>query len=246
MLSCTADNHGFFKYVIEQRDKLNDLFERHPSFILYGEWLVPHALKTYREDAWRQFYLFDIYNTFTESYMHYDLVCDIAEQFNIKHIPPLFVANNVTYGALLKSLETNTFLIKDGEGHGEGVVIKNYRYRNRFGRACHAKIVSNVFKEQHAKANPLANKEMKAMTEQDFVDFAVDLPLVDKTYAKIVNENEGWNSKYIPQLLGRVQHDVITEEIWTFIKKQKFPTINFKTLNTLIIMKIKQLKPELF
>ena len=86
----------------------------------------------------------------------------------------------------------------------------------------------------------------KDMIEQRFVDDSCTHELVDKTYAKIVNDNNGWNSKYIPQLLGRVQHDVITEELWDFIKKAKFPTINFKTLNTLIILKVKQCKPEVF
>ena len=32
-----------------------------------------------------------------------------------------------------KCLEENKYLIKDGEGCGEGVVIKNYDFINKFG-----------------------------------------------------------------------------------------------------------------
>jgi len=70
--------------------------------------------------------------------------------------------------------------------------------------------------------------------------------LVDKVYAKIVNEMDGWSSKYIPRLLGIVFYDLVNEELWNIIKKKKNPTINFKTLNILTVLKIKEIKPELF
>ena len=39
--------------------------------------------------------------------------------------------------------------MKDGEGSGEGVVIKNYDYKNKYGRQTWAKIVTNEFKAKH-------------------------------------------------------------------------------------------------
>ena len=89
-------------------------------------------------------------------------------------------------------------------------------------------------------------KNMKQMTEQEICDGYVTKHLIDKVYAKIVNEMEGWNSKYIPRLLQTVFYDLVNEEIWNIVKKMKNPTINFKTLNTLAILKIKEIKPELF
>jgi len=50
----------------------------------------------------------------------------------------------------------------------------------------------------------------------------------------------------IPQLLGRVWYDFITEEIWAILKKYKNPTIDFRRLNRYVIAKIKELKQELF
>ena len=34
----------------------------YPYLRLYGESLVPHSIKDYREDAWRKFYVFDVYD----------------------------------------------------------------------------------------------------------------------------------------------------------------------------------------
>lgn len=245
-LSYEADNAGFYKWVYENREMFLKFFRQFPECTLYGEWLVPHALKTYREEAWRDFYLFDIYDHDTECYIHYDTVQDMAVQNDINYIPAICVIKNVDYDTLLKKLEENTYLIKDGEGYGEGIVIKNYGYKNKYDRECHAKIVSNVFKEKHKKVNPLTNHECKVMVEQKFIDSCCDKSLVDKVYAKIANSHEGWNSRYIPALLGMVWHDVVTEEIWDFIKKNKNPTINFKTAQTICTMKIKQLLPEVF
>ena len=53
------DNAGFCKWVNIQIT-FPEFFKRYPTFKLYGEWLVPHSLKTYREDAWRKFYVFDV------------------------------------------------------------------------------------------------------------------------------------------------------------------------------------------
>ena len=58
-LSVENDNAGFHAWAIED-EKLKAFFAEYPSFRLYGEWLVPHSLKTYREDAWRKFYIFDV------------------------------------------------------------------------------------------------------------------------------------------------------------------------------------------
>jgi hypothetical protein len=47
-------------------------------------------------------------------------------------------------------LDKNTHLMQDGE-IGEGIVIKNYDYVNKWGRVVWAKIVRNEFKERHVK-----------------------------------------------------------------------------------------------
>lgn len=245
LLSVDEDNAGFCAFA-EKEPCLSMLLEEFPNFRLYGEWLVPHSLRTYRDDAWRKFYVFDVFDEFIQQYMHYDEYAPILESFGLDYIPPLCVMKNATYDALLVELNNNGFLIQDGKGTGEGIVIKNYNFVNKFGRTVWAKIVTNEFKEKNVKTMGATVKNMKEMAETVICDEYVTKALVDKTYAKIVNENDGWNSKFIPRLLQTVYYDLVNEETWNFVKKMKNPTVNFKTLHHMAVNKIKELRPELF
>ena len=57
---------------------------------------------------------------------------------------------------------------------------------------------------------------------------------------------EGWNSKYIPRLLMTVFYDLVNEETWNIVKEFKQPTIDFKRLYGLTVLRTKELKPEVF
>lgn len=50
----------------------------------------------------------------------------------------------------------------------------------------------------------------------------------------------------IPRLLQTIWYEFIKEESWNFIKKYKYPTLNFKIMYSLTISKIKQELPEVF
>ena len=244
-LSLDEDNAGFCNWVFRSNEILSFL-ENYPGLRLYGEWLVPHSLRTYRDDSWRRLYVFDVFDDNLDTFLKYDDYQPLMEEHEIDYVSPLCVLNNATYDNLLVELENNYFLIQEGKGCGEGIVIKNYNYTNRFGNTIWAKMVTNTFKEKHVKTMGATVKNMKEMTENVIVEDYVTKHLVDKAYAKIVNECEGWSSKYIPRLLSTVFYDLVNEETWNVVKKMKNPTINFKTLNSLTILKIKELKPELF
>lgn len=248
------DNAGF-RYAVNndpQFEGIRKFLTDNPNYRLYGEWLVPHTLKTYRQEAWRQFYVFDVTytvigdnNEIHEAYFdynHYKTLCDL---YNINYIPPIKIIKNGTYEDFLNVQTANDYLIEAGKGAGEGIVIKNYDYRNKFGRITWAKIVTSEFKEKHYKEMGAPEKENKLVEEAVAEEFCT-LSLVEKTHAKIVNDSEGWTSKHIPRLLESVYHDLVVEEIYHILKKHNSPTINFKTLRVFVIQKIKQLKPELF
>lgn len=245
-LSLDNDNAGFYAWALQQENIIN-FFLDNPYLRLYGEWLVPHTLKTYRDDAWKNFYVFDvsILSGEEESLMHYNSYKPILERYGINYIPPICSIKNPTYEDLVQKLESNLFLIQDGKGSGEGIVIKNYNYKNKYGRQTWAKIVKTEFKEKQQKCQT-AELVGSKMIEQEFVDSKCTKTLIDKTHAKICNENGGWTSKHIPRLLHTVYYELVNEELWDFIKENKMPTINFKTLGYLSNNKIKELKPELF
>lgn len=241
-LSLENDNAGFMNWASSQ-DKFKDLFFTYPNLRLFGEWLIPHSLKTYREDAWKEFYVFDVRDG--DDYLKFVDYSKILSKYNIQFIPPLCTIKNPREDALLKACEINTYLIQDNKGVGEGIVLKNYEYKNKYGRIVWAKIVTNEFKDKHRHEMGFIDIKQKGTIETKIVDKYVTDHFVDKTYQKIKNES-GWNTRSIPRLLQTIFYDLIREESWNFIKENKNPTIDYRFLNKMTILKIKELKPEIF
>jgi hypothetical protein len=237
------DNNGF-KATLSQDERYVNFFKKYPNVRLYMEWCVPHTLKTYRDDAWRKAYVFDVVDD--RGYIHYETYRQMLEEFNIDYIPAICKIINPTYDRLLTIAQTQAnFLIKDDGGPGEGIVVKRYDFRNKYGRTTWAKIVLAEFKDKHRsfKTNEVQERDI---VEQMIVDNYCTESLIEKVYANIVNEYDSWQSKFIPRLLATVYYDLIREESWNFIKKYKNPKIDFKLLQKLCNNKIKQVKSELF
>lgn len=242
--SSDGDNAGFCKWVRAQGN-IKAFLETYPNYRLFGEWLVPHSIKSYREDAWRKFYVFDVYDMEAEKFVSYDDYSILMDQFEIDYVPCLWKINTVTVDKLLTLMPKNTYLMQDGAGAGEGLVIKNYDFCNRYDRVTWAKIVTNEFREQNHKAFGHQNVEMQTSAEEKIIaDFFTEA-FIEKEFAKMI-VNEPWSSKRIGELIGRLWHEFMTEEPVNFVKALKNPTINFKVLNNLAIRKIKQVKGDLF
>lgn len=246
-LTLDNDNAGFYQYVCDT-GKIIAYMDKHPNHRLYGEWLVPHSLKTYRDDAWRKFYIFDV--TIDQGdgveYIPYDIYKPMLDEFDLDYIVPIARVSNTTYEVLLKALERNQFLIKDGEGNGEGIVVKNYDFYNKYKRQVWAKIVTTEFKEKHAKEMGYNEIQIQKLVEEKIVEDYVTSAFVEKEYEKVRLEQEGWTSRCIPMLLSRVFYELINEEMWHILKEYKNPKIDFRTLNALTIKKVKEVKSDIF
>lgn len=262
------DNHGFHAWVHAPDQAALRMFCRmHPQFVVYGEWLVPHSLKTYTDDSWRRFYVFDVFDREDESYLSYDEYAKFTELEWC--IPPLCTIVNPTKADLLKIMEGNTYLIKDGEGIGEGIVIKNYGWKNFFGRQPWAKLVRNAFKETNKSAFGTPRREATKQVEVEIVNQFVTEALVRKELAKILNAVQSEDrlqrimetefmelshaqilaerrKRVIPWILSQTYNCLIEEELWSALKKHRNPTIDFKLLQGLVTHKVKELLPEIF
>lgn len=253
-LSLKEDNADFYKWTITQNNIIAYLQEN-PTHRLFGEWLVPHSLKTYKNDAWRNFYIFDVAIDKSEDeikhqgdqklrYLDYEIYQPLLVKNGLKFIPPIAKMENPSYDELITILKKNDYLIEENSGLGEGIVLKNYKFINRFGRTTFAKIIHSEFDEKSTrktKKATLTNSIIEQKIAQDFVTEA----LIEKVYAKIDNAG-GFTKKKTPQLLHTVYYDVIKEDSWTFIKKYKNPTIDFKKLQAYIFEEVRIKKPELF
>lgn len=240
-LSFEKDNAGFYEWAINQQE-FNEFFSFYPDLRLYGEWLVPHTLRTYKDSAWRKFYVFDVMRG--HEYLHYEEYGNLLDKFGIEYIPPLCKIENPSYEQLAEHLENNTYLIKEGMGAGEGIVIKNYEYKNKYGRATWAKIVRSEFKAKQVKGTANGSKETK-IVEEEIVRKYVTRALVEKEFSKIDNDG-GWSSTEIPRLLNTVYYCLVKEEAWNFVKDFKNPTIDFKRLAFYTRNMVKELMPQLF
>ena len=145
-LTVLADNAGFLVWVEQDEitKKFNEVRDSGGSdWLIYGEWLVPHTLRTYREDAWRKFYVFDVYDRAKNKYLHYTEWEPTITAAGLDVIEPLCIFTNPTIEQLQREAENNTYLILDGAGCGEGIVLKNYEWENTRGNQPWAKLVRN-------------------------------------------------------------------------------------------------------
>jgi len=236
-LSLENDNAGFYAWVLNQKGFVN-FFNEFPYIILYGEWLVPHTLKTYNEGAWKNFYCFDVYFSGCEKYLMYETYTEMLEKHTIEYIPAICKIKNPSDEKLYELLEKNTFLIKDGSGTGEGIVIKNYNFRNRFGNTVWAKIVKNEFKSHHSKTMGIPEIKESQNIEQKIINKFLTENLIRKEFEKIALN--GFESKNIPEVLNRCYYVLLTEEIYEITKYFKNPVIDFKLLMKLSINKCKE------
>ncbi len=140
-------------------------------------------------------------------------------------------------------------------------MIKNYEWRNKYGRQPWAKIVRGEFKEENRRQFGTPEKEGRFQVEAAIAEEFVTPALVEKERAKIrrlihdeeclgaalIDEVERTHrGKVIPRLLQTVYHAIVTEEIWTAIKRHKDPTIDFKLLRRHVIHQTKKFAGDLF
>lgn len=246
LLTLDNDNAGFYNWVLQNEEKFRPYFDGNSHRRLYGEWLVPHTLKTYREDAWRRFWVFDVLDDELGTNIQYEAYAEQLERNGIDFIPPSNKIRNPALEQLHRIVSGNTFLVTDGQGAGEGIVIKNYEYQNKYGRQTWAKIVRNEFKEDNKKAFGVREQDGIAAIESVIADKYINPIFVNKTRAKIENEGVTDRKKLIPRLLQTCYHDLINEEIWNIMKEYKNPVIDFAKLNRFVVHYVKKHSKDLF
>ena len=106
-------------------------------------------------------------------------------------------------------------------------------------------MVTNDFKTKNLKTFG-ASHSVKYLLEQTIIDEYLTGAFLDKELAKIVQTQGGWNSKCVPEFLGRIYHEFVSEELWNIVREHKNPTIDFKKLQKVLIAKTKEMKPEIF
>jgi len=224
IVSMAGDNKEGFRGAIQYCLEHPGLMELSKEYILRGEWLVRHSMN-YPKEYMQHFYVFDVQRYDKDhSYVHPDEYIPLLEKHDIKYVPILArLTFPIDQEELAKLAEGPD---EFGAEQKEGIVVKRYNWINKYGRVQWGKIVHETFQVK----NKLAFKPKK--TDDAAIKFAsetVSKELVLKVIAKIKSEDE-FNDitiKKMPHIMGLVWHDVFTEELWDFVKKNKVKDFSF-------------------
>lgn len=237
----TEGFNGLVDYV-KENNAINQLLKDKPNYRLYGEWLVRHTI-AYNELAYKKFYLFDITEVRdceeVEEFKTPAEVYAIAEKYGIP--TPQFIGHftNPTEEALKDFVGKSTL----GEV-GEGIVIKNHDFRDKYGNHNYAKIVTEKFKEENAITFGGNNKHSDTYWEMYIVNKYITLGRAQKVMHKIEPTlDEKLDLKHCSHIAGVVYHDMLTEEIWEISKKVH--SVNFKKLQALSMRKAIQIYKDI-
>ena len=243
-LTLDNDNAGFYNTVIKD-DNIRKYLLDHKDHYLYGEWLVPHTIRYYHPESWKHFYVFDIFS-YDRGYIPYDEYSKELDKYGISYIPEIISIDNPTMEDLTKYLKETKYLIPEDK-MSEGIIIKNYEYRNQYGRCTYAKIVAEEFFNTKSLLR-MKNHEAKDKTsEKDIVTTMLSEPLIRKEFAKIkLAYPDIRRQELIGRTLNTIFHVFIHEELLDYIEKKK-PLINFYYLKKECDERIKEvLRSELF
>lgn len=228
--------NGFVPYV-QNHEGINNLLASHPEYRLYGEWLVKHTIQ-YKETAYIKFYLFDIHID-GQGFLSPEDVRAIALEYGIETVPLHGKFENPTEEEIRKFVGKTEF----GD-RGEGVVIKNLGFKNKFGDTVFAKIVTEDFKEKNAITFGGNNKHSDTYWEVYIVNKYMTLARIRKIMEKIQPEiNEKLDLIHIPRVTSSAYHDMMTEEIWEIAGKADY--VSFKALKRIALAKATQIYKDI-
>lgn len=204
---------GFYEWT--QTLDVRNLIE---GLVYFGEWLVKHKLD-YGENM-NQFYLFDIYDTNNEEYVSFDRVEKEAMRLEINLVPVFYVGDTLPFEEIEKFAGQSKLGKK-----GEGVVVKNYNFKNKHDAQVFTKIVTKDFQEKNGNQKPKEAKGFRDSLEQ-YLDTYMTKARVEKIIHKMVDEqilNEDYaieDMKIILKNAGsRVFDDLVKEELDSLLKQ---------------------------
>lgn len=202
---------GFYDWVLNNIVPIKDKLEQ--DAIYYGEWCCPHKIQ-YKPEAQYNFYLFSIWDIETESYIGDNLVRYQAEKLNIKTVPYFYEGEFISFEHMMSFVGKSDLTIEPNTG--EGIVVKNVDYFDKYDKQCFVKLVSEKFAEVQKQKPP---KNPNADKSTIIIKSVLTKARVEKLIHKLIDEgmlSEDFDISsmgIILKLLGnRVYEDIMKEE----------------------------------
>lgn len=180
----------------------------------FGEWLVPHKVK-YLPEAYKDFYLFSVYDEHAGEYGTNESVLEQAVHLGLQTPELFYFGEYKSFEHLMSFVGKSNLTLEPNTG--EGIVVKNPKFIDKYGRQLFVKLVSEAFAEiqqQKLPKDPSANDVINSL-----VASVVTVPRVDKLIRKAIDFQE------LPSQLGiedmKVLLDYLRPTVYTDIMKEE-------------------------
>lgn len=203
---------GYYDWIINNivpiKVKLN------PNYRYIGEWLCQHKI-IYKEDVYKNFYLFSIWNEETQQYLHDDIVKSEANKLGLKTPEYFYEGQYVSFEHLMSFVGKSNLTLEPNTG--EGIVVKNSSYFDRFGKQVFVKLVSEKFAEVQKQKLPKNPNKDSIFIES--IKSVLTKARIEKLLYKLLDEQliaDNYSISDMGSLLkllgGRVHEDIVKEE----------------------------------
>jgi len=153
-----------------------------PKYRYFGEWLCSHTIQ-YKPEYYQKFYLFSIYDDELQEYLSNKIMESEALRLGLNTVPVLYKGQYISFEHLMGYVGKSDMAVN----YGEGIVVKNVKYKDRNGEQRFVKLVHEDFTEVQ-KQNPPKDPNRPATPEQEFANMCVTKARVDKMLHKLVDE----------------------------------------------------------
>lgn len=249
-LTLEKDNAGLYRWVQSDDEEavlLRKMLQDNQCLIVYGEFGVGRVanIKDYDKRAHNKLWIFDMYDTIQEEYVHPAVIESICENYELEDYRiPQIKHLNPTMEDIINYADINKYLLANANHPGEGVVVRNPGFRNKWGHYVIAKFVRDEYLQRKAqKENKSISKRLDC--EQEIIDYYVTDAELAKAKAKVtltlgLEEFDNKNGKCIGMYLNLVFNDAVLAEIGDICKRWKRPVIDFQELNNLCSIKARE------
>ena len=174
--------NGFYGWVHENIHEY--LFDFLEDYIIFGEWLVKHKIQ-YKEEYYKEFYVFDIYDKEEETYLSLKNMHEIAAYLELKTVKTLLIAEPSHHLNILTPQDIQDLVGKSDmtvkPNTGEGIVVKYLDGKSEYED--YYKIVSNEFKEFNKQ-----KMKTEVKNNDSVADYAITRPRMEKMIFRAIEE----------------------------------------------------------
>lgn len=211
-LSDTQTLSGFYFWVVKNISPIAKSLIK--NYRYYGEYTIPHKVK-YKQDVYNNFYLFAIYDEDKNEYVDDSVVKYEASRLGLRTPEFFYEGEYISFEHLISFVGKSN--ITEIPNTGEGIVVKNHKYRDKYNRQMFVKLVSEGFAEIQKQKLP------KDPSKFDAIESLVRTVLTENRVEKILLKkvaNGELDSDFGIEDMGMILK-LITSEIFNDCMKEE-------------------------